>query len=111
MAIASFEIGGVALRQDGGSSINGGAIVQETLDISGSTDTSALAVTAAHRTAGGIIGRLACDTDCYFAVGSTPDPTATAATSATTARRLLSAGAAIEFPLVLGDKCAVKSTA
>jgi hypothetical protein len=111
MATASVEIGGVDLKGIG-SSIHGQCQYQESLTVSASQATQSVAVTAAQVTAAGgvLLGRLATDTDCFFAVGSTPDATATAKTSATTAKRLLSAGGSIELSVSAGDKFAVKAT-
>jgi hypothetical protein len=110
MANASIEISGISLNGAGGaggSSIEGRCVYQETLAISGTTATQVTAVTAAQISAGASIGRIATDTDCFFAIGTTPDPTATTSTGATTAKRFLSAGSYFEQTVVAGDKFAV----
>jgi hypothetical protein len=111
MATASAEIGGVDLKNNG-SSIHGPCQYQESLTVSATQATQSVAVTAAQVTAAGgvLVGRLATDTDCFWAVGATPDATATTKTSATTAKRLLSAGSSIEVTVSAGDKFAVKAT-
>ncbi|MFT4117478.1 hypothetical protein [Bradyrhizobium sp.] len=111
MATASVEIGGIDFKNYSGSSINGPCLYQEALTIGGSAATMANAVTPAQVTAcnNACIARVAVDTDAYVAKGSAPDPTATAASNATTARRLVSAGSAIELAIAAGEKIAVKS--
>lgn len=108
MATASVEIGPISDR--GNNSFHGRCVRQESLTISGSTATLATAVTADEAGGGAVLSRLSVDTDCYFALGTTPDPTATAATAATTARRLLCAGCWIDVLLAVGEKMAVKAT-
>lgn len=105
MAIASVEIGRAYQGQM--SSINGDAIVQEELAVaSGTTNTIATAVASIEP---GLVARIATDsTGCYVAVGTTPDPTATAKSSTTTARRFLPAAASIELPIGTGMKVAVR---
>lgn len=107
MATASVELGDINSSKD--NSFHGRCARQESLTISGSTATLATAVTQAEVTAGNKLCRVATDTACYWAIGSTPDPTATTATSATTARRLLPAGGSIEFILSQGEKVAVRA--
>lgn len=110
MAKASVEIGGVSLNgagSAGGSSINGRAVYQEDLAISGTTATMVSAVTAAQISSGANIARIATDTDCYFAIGTVPDPTAASSSAATSARRFLSAGSYLEQVIAAGEKVAV----
>lgn len=109
MATASVELGKVGFSDRDSSSINDTCIRSENLTISGTQATSTTAVTAAELRNGMQIARVATDTDCYVCVGSTPDTTAVAVTAATSARRLLSAGASIELPVAAGDKVAVKA--
>lgn len=109
MASLSVELGWVYVVK--GEPIFGPCVRQETLAISGSTATLATAVTAAEAAQEGggsdFIVRLATDTDCYIAIGTTPDPTATAQTSATNARRFLSAGSYLPLSITVGQKVAV----
>jgi hypothetical protein len=110
MARVSVEIGGVSLNgagSAGGSSINGRCVYQEELAPSGTTATMVSAVTAAQVSAGANIARIATDTDVYFAVGTSPDPTLTTSTGASSARRLLSAGSSMEQVIAAGEKVAV----
>lgn len=111
MATASVEIGGIDFMHYSGSSINGPCLYQEALAISGSTTTMAQAVTAAQVAAcnNACIARIPVDTDCYVAKGTVPDPAATVSTNATTARRYVAAGSAIELAIAAGEKIAVKS--
>lgn len=109
MATASIEIGSVDLRSQGGSSINGRCQYQESLAISGSTATMTNAVTAAQAAAGALVARVVVDLDCYFAVGTTPDPTVTAMTAVTSARRLVPAGSWLEAMIGVGEKIAVQA--
>lgn len=113
MATASVEFSAVALANYGGSSIYGKCVAQESLAISSSTATSAASTTAQLTAAGGpgtaFIARVATDTDCWVASGTVPDPTLTASTAASSARRFLSAGSEITIPLSVGDKVAVHS--
>lgn len=109
MAIASVEIGTV-VRGEGGSSIHGLCLAQESLTVSGTTATLAAAVTQAQVDAGAKVFRVSTDdAACYVAVGSTPDPTAVSRTAATSARRLIPAGGTIEMPAQAGDKVAVRA--
>lgn len=110
MATASVEIGTHDQKNQGGSSINGRCLYQEALTVSSSTATMSSAVTAAQVALGGVIARISTDTACYIAIGTTPDPTATAVSGAvTSARRLIQAGASLEQPVNVGDKVAVKA--
>lgn len=111
MAIASVEIRSIARNDKSSGAIYGPVLRQESLTISGSTATLATGVSAAEIKNGAEIFRLAADTDCYYAKGITPDPTATTPTPLTTARALLSGGNEIPLMLGVGDKVAVKSTA
>ena len=110
MATASVEIGGIDFMHYSGSSINGACLYQEALAISGTPAMMTNAVTAAQVTAckNACIARVAVDTDAYVAKGTEPDPDATTSTDATTARRLVSAGSAIELAIGAGEKIAVK---
>jgi len=110
MATASVEFGTVDLNGEGGSSINGACVYQESLTISGTAAPMTNGLTSAQAALGVCIARIATDTDCFFAVGATPDPTATAKTSTTSAKRLLSAGSSIEQRVRIGDKVSVKAT-
>lgn len=106
MAIASIEIGRASQMQN--SSINGDCRDAAELTVtSGVTNTtSAFTYTPEEP---GLTVRIATDsTGCYVAVGTTPDPTATTKTSATTARRFLPAAASIELPFGNGMKVAVR---
>lgn len=105
MTIASIEIGRASQGQ--ASSINGICVQQEQLTVaSATTNTMSNAVTSLEP---GLVARIATDdTGCYVAIGTTPDPTATANTSATTTRRFLPAAASIELPIAAGMKVAVR---
>lgn len=104
MAIASIEIG--RAYQGQATSINGDCVAQEQLTVtSGVTNTTA----AFAQIDPGLVARFATDdTGCYVAVGTTPDPTATAKTAATTARRFLPAAASLELPIGKDMKAAVR---
>lgn len=110
MATASIELGTWGLSGAAQTAINARCYRQESLTISAVTATLATAVTAEEASRHRVeIARIATDTDCYFAVGGTPDPTVTTATSESGARRLLSAGTSIEVPISVGQKVAVKA--
>lgn len=111
MATASVEFGPVDLNGEGGSSINGACVYQESLTVSGTAAPMTNGLTAAQEALGARIARIATDTDCFYAIGSTPDPAATAKSATTSAKRLLSAGSSIEQRVRIGDKVSVKSTA
>lgn len=110
MASAYIEYGRRAMpliegfTSPGGNSIHGKCIAQETLTISG---TQANGTTVAGDTMN--YARITTDTLCYVAVGSTPDTTAVAATSATSARRVMLANTTIDVSLTAGQKVSVKS--
>ena len=105
MATASVELGKVSYNRE----LHGRCIRQESLTISGSEAELATAVTSAEVAAGVEMVRISTDTVCYVAVGSAPDTTATAATNATTARRMLPAGMVFDTPIGVGDLVAVKA--
>lgn len=110
MATASVEFGTVDLNGHGGSSINGKCVYQESLTISGSAAPMTNGLTAAQLAAGANVARISADTACFFAIGSTPDPTATSQNgSVTSARRHLNAGASVEQVVGVGDKISVVS--
>lgn len=104
MATASVELGKVSYNRE----LHGRCIRQESLTISGTEAELSAAVTAAEVAAGVEMARVVVDTICYVAVGSAPDTTATAATNATTARRMIPAGYLFETPIGIGDLIAVK---
>lgn len=105
MATASVELGKVSYNRE----LHGVCVRQESLTISGTEAELATAVTAAEVAAGVQMARIAVDTVCYVAVGSAPDTTATAATNATSARRMVNAGNNFDTPIGVGDKIAVKA--
>ena len=111
MAIASVELGWVDRAGSVDAPINGDCIRQEALTISASTATLATAVSADEVSAslGACLCRIAADTACYVAVGKVPDPTLTASTTNSTARRYLAAGSELSLPISLGEKVAVKA--
>ncbi len=109
MATASVEFGPVDLNGQGGSSINGKCVYQESLTVSGSAAPMTNGLTAAQFTAGAKVARISTDTACFFAIGPTPDPTAQASTAATSAKRHLNAGASVEQLVGVGDKVSVVS--
>ena len=106
MATLHVEFGLVALKRPNGSSIHGNAVYYEALAISVSAATGA-AATAVQVGNADMVARLSTDTFCFFAVGSAPDPTATAATGATSAKRVLPAGSGITVPITAGQKISV----
>ncbi|MFG1399847.1 hypothetical protein [Roseixanthobacter pseudopolyaromaticivorans] len=86
-----------------GVSIFGLAVASEALTIGGSAVTGAV-VGASSKT----VAHITADTACYFAVGTTPDPTATAINAAvTSARQYLAAATPVDVPLPAGAKIAV----
>lgn len=98
MAILSVEIS--SARFVGGSAIYGRCIYQESITIGGAASS---AVTDAMAAAGATVARIqANDTACYFAIGVTPDAAATAATAASTARRLLPANTSADVDIGAG---------
>jgi hypothetical protein len=105
MATASIELGKVSYNRE----LHGRCIRQESLTISGSEAELATAVTAAEVAAGVEMARISVDTVCYVAIGSAPDTTATVATNATTARRMIQAGWMFDTPIGIGDLIAVKA--
>jgi hypothetical protein len=109
-ATASVEIGAASKFRLGGAAIHGRCLQQEALTISSSTATIATAVSAAINSAGGCVARIQTDdTACYVAVGITPDPTLTAASAASSARRMIPAGGIVEVEIGIGEKVAVKA--
>jgi hypothetical protein len=110
MATASVEFGPVDLNGQGGSSINCKCVYRESLTVSGSAAPMTNGLTSAQALAGAKIARISTDTACFFAIGSTPDPTATAVNgSVTSAKRHLNAGASVEQLVGVGDKVSVVS--
>lgn len=112
MAIASVEISWVKPVASVDVQVHAKCVRQEQLAISGSTATMASAVASADlaESLGAGVARVASDdTGCYVAVGTTPDPTLTAATAVSSARRYLPAGGEITLPIAVGEKVAVHS--
>lgn len=110
MATASVEFGTVDLNGQGGSSVNGKCVYQESLTISGSAAPMTNGLTAAQFANGVKVGRISADTACFFSIGTTPDPAATAQNAAvTSAKRHLNAGASFETTIGIGDKFSVIS--
>lgn len=109
MATASVEFGPVDLNGQGGSSINGKCVYQESLTVSGSAAPMTNGLTAAQFSGGARIMRISTDTACFFAIGSSPDPTVQTATATTSAKRHLNAGASVEQTVGVGDKVSVVS--
>lgn len=92
----------------GGATIPGPCVASETLTISGVAATGAIVGATATKT----VARIVTDTACFYAVGTTPDPTAVAINGlVTTARRYLPAASAMEVPLAVGAKVAVIAVA
>lgn len=113
MTIASVEMGVVSDRQK--TSINGMCLKQEQLTVASATTNTTTLTAAATLAAtltpdgGAMVARVTTDdTGCYVAVGTAPDPQATTATMATSARRWLPAAASLELPIAIGDKVAVR---
>lgn len=106
MATLHVEYGPVALKSPNGSSIHGNAVYYVGLAISGSQATS---VAATGDQLGNVDGvaRLSTDTNCFVAVGSTPDTTATVVSGTTSAKRFLAAGATITLPITRGQSVGV----
>jgi hypothetical protein len=108
MASLYVEYGNPALKTPYGSSLHGPCVFSEVLTISG-TQADGTAATPAQTNNTDLVARLTTDTDCYIAIGATPDTTATAQTADTTARRFLGAGATIALTLTAGAKVGVKA--
>lgn len=106
MATLHVEFSPVALKSPNGSSIHGKAVYYEAKTISGSAATSS-ALTVAQAGNAEMVARISTDTACFVAIGTTPDPTATAITGATSAKSFLAANASFTKPLQPGDKVAV----
>lgn len=109
MAVANIEISTIGFKDKQGFALRGSCLRSEALTVSGSTATLATGVTSTEANNGGEIYTISTDTDCYYASGTTPDPTALTATALTTARRLLSAGASSDHAIGVGDKVAVRA--
>lgn len=75
----------------------------ETLAVGAGTVTGTIVGSITRR-----VARLTTDTDTWFAVGLTPDPTLTTATAASGAKRFLKAGATVDVVLFPGQKVAVR---
>ncbi len=106
MATLHVEYGPVALKSPNGSSIHGNAVFYQGLTISGSPATSTAATAPQIGNADGV-ARCSTDTNCFIAVGSTPDTTATGATGTSSAKRFLAAGATISLPILAGQSVGV----
>lgn len=109
MATAYIAYGRPALpvpsgyQSGAGISVFGSTVESEALAVGGSAVTGAV-VGAATKS----ISHITTDTACYFAVGTTPDPAATAANAAvTSARQYLAAATPVDVPLPVGAKIAV----
>jgi hypothetical protein len=110
VAIASVEISGVDFAGTINGPIYGKCTRQESLTISGTTATMSTAISDSDNPAyyGTIVARLCADANCYYAIGSSPDPTRTTSNSSSSARRFLPAGE-ISLTMSLGQKLAVVS--
>lgn len=106
MATLHVELAIPALRSSYASSIHGRCVFYDALTISGTRDETA-AVTAIMVGNADLVARLVTDTDCFIAVGSTPDETALVSTGASSAKRFLAAGSEIALPVQVGDKISV----
>lgn len=85
----------------------GACLAFEALTISGTAATGTI-VGATTKT----VARITSDTACFFAVGTTPNPAATAVNgTVTSAKRYLPAGAPVEVTLAVGAKVAVIASA
>lgn len=90
-----------------GSSVLGSCVKSEVLTVSGTTATGAVVGNSAMT-----VARIETDSAaCFVAVGTTPDPTATTATAATSAGRYLGSGKAMDLLIGAGMKVAVKAVA
>lgn len=106
MATAYIEY--CALSDQEGAKISGICHYAATATIAGTASTATSAVTSAQYSIGVRILRIQNDgTPCYVAIGTTPDPTSTVRTEATSIRRYLAGGAIDYFPLKVGDKVSV----
>lgn len=95
-----------------GAKISGKCVYASAVDIGATASTATTALTSAQFMAGARLLKIQNDgTACYLAIGSTPDPTATTATGATSIRRYISAGAVDFFPLAVGDCVSVIAVA
>lgn len=91
-----------------GSKIPGKCVYASDVDIGTTASTATAPLTVAQFSAGARLVKIQNDdTACYMAIGSTPDPTATTETGATSIRRYISAGAVDLFPLAVGDRVSV----
>ncbi|WP_332116059.1 hypothetical protein [Azorhizobium caulinodans] len=95
--VAGYQTGSVARP------LFGTCIATEALTIAGTASTGTV-TGAATKT----VARITADTACFFAIGTTPNPAATAANGAVTgSKRYLPAGQAVEVILASGAKVAV----
>jgi hypothetical protein len=109
MTTASVEFGIAAQRDGLPEPLHGRALSQELIDWSGGAATSGACPSYIENFE--MILRFTPDADCYMAVGTTPDTTATAATKATSARRLVRANNLFEQVVRPGDKVAANVVA
>lgn len=109
MSIVSVEFGRAIQRPvSRDAAINSQCIFQEAQTISGSA-TTGTPVSQSHANKGVDIVRICTnDAACYFAIGSTPDPTLSVENiPVSSARRFLPAGCWIEQPIALGMSVSV----
>lgn len=98
---AGYQAGGNA------SLIPGPCVAIEALTVSGTAAIGSV-VGAATKT----VARVTADVAVFYAVGTTPDPSATAANGlVTSAKRYLPSGVAVDIPLATGAKVAVIAVA
>lgn len=107
MAKAYVSYNPVMLRSPNASSVPGLAVYSAVLDFSSGQATTASGLTAnMWPNRDDMVALVTADTDCWVAVGSTPDCTLQAAAAASSARMFLVAGMRLDVILPLGAKVA-----
>lgn len=106
MAAANVELAAISYKGAPGFSLHGPCIRSESLAVSGSTATLTTAVDGLE---GIEVFRLISDTAIYFARGTAPDPTLTAKSQVSSARRYLPAGVVFDGQIMAGEKVAVRA--
>lgn len=100
-----------AISDQEGAKISGICHFAVEVTIAGTASAATSAVSEALWQAGVRLLRVLNDgTPCYLAIGTTPDPTSTTRTTATSVRRYIPGGSVEYFPVKIGDKVSVISS-
>lgn len=111
MAKAYVSYHGVAIGHPKASSVLGRAVYSDVLDFTSAQDTTSSALTEGMAGANfsEMVASISADADCYIAIGTAPDCTLEAETTASSARVFVAAGQSIDLFLPTGAKVAAKA--